>query len=172
MYHENGEVSQAQVKLCDALCEMERGTGRRTLLVLVDAQGYDFVVVDGKPLPVGSPIRGEIVAPVRVVADRCLNTTDSERRFPLQGLGSVPWDVAEVAYSTYRRCFHNDQTMERLAERGGFGVEEFCLLYMGLNPAGRDQRTMINAVAIVSAFLGSRLDAKYGTSMLERLRKP
>jgi len=55
-----------------------------------------------------------------------------EKRFPIQGdyrrelnevYGSVPWSVAQVAYDEYHRRYPG-QSMERLAERGGFGYWE------------------------------------------------
>ena len=36
----------------------------------------------------------------------------------------VPWSVAELAYSVYVRRGGGDQSLERLAERGGFGASE------------------------------------------------
>lgn len=37
---------------------------------------------------------------------------------------SVPWSVAEQAYEVYSHCYGTDQSLERLAERSGFGVKE------------------------------------------------
>ncbi|RYZ46278.1 MAG: hypothetical protein EOO72_02365 [Myxococcaceae bacterium] len=57
----------------------------------------------------------------------------SERRFPLltdyrerkAGLpASIPWDLAERAYADYSRRYGTSQSLERLAERGGFGPGE------------------------------------------------
>lgn len=51
---------------------------------------------------------------------------DNKRRFPIlsvDGGGSIPWWVADLVYATYHR-HHREQTLERLAERGGFGWEE------------------------------------------------
>ena len=36
----------------------------------------------------------------------------------------VPWSIAELAYSVYVRHGGGDQSLERLAERGGFGASE------------------------------------------------
>lgn len=60
------------------------------------------------------------------------------KRFPIQGERrfphgekpqtfpriTIPWSVAEVAY----RAYSSGQTLERLAERGGFGRDEFLQL--------------------------------------------
>jgi hypothetical protein len=52
------------------------------------------------------------------------------RWFPIQANGHtphpmrVPWSVAERAYSVYAARYGTDQTLERLAERGGFGAYE------------------------------------------------
>lgn len=37
---------------------------------------------------------------------------------------SIPWDVADLAYSVYRQRYGDGQSLERLAERGGFGANE------------------------------------------------
>ena len=42
------------------------------------------------------------------------------RRYGKPHPTSIPWSVAELAYSQY----HHDQSLERLAERGGFGPGE------------------------------------------------
>lgn len=39
---------------------------------------------------------------------------------PLQ----IPWDVAELAYSVYSARFGRGQSLERIAERGGFSPNE------------------------------------------------
>jgi len=58
-----------------------------------------------------------------------MNHLNDTRPFPIQiergGDGStIPWWLAEVAYKSYARCFGRDQSLERLAERGGFGRDE------------------------------------------------
>lgn len=54
----------------------------------------------------------------------------TEREFPIQGVESytgqpvrITWDMAEEIYKEYSAQF-SGQTLERLAERGGFGVYE------------------------------------------------
>ena len=42
---------------------------------------------------------------------------------------SVPWSMAEQAYQTYTRLIGKVQTLERIAERGGFEWFEFVMLY-------------------------------------------
>lgn len=37
---------------------------------------------------------------------------------------TIPWWLAEEAYAFYAKRYGNGQTLERLAERGGFGREE------------------------------------------------
>jgi hypothetical protein len=46
------------------------------------------------------------------------------RRFPIQGGHPVRWAIAEQAYARYASFFGKDQSIERMAERGGFGVLE------------------------------------------------
>lgn len=66
-----------------------------------------------------------------------------ERRFPIQGdtvetrsgrrhdvpPTTIPWSEAEIAYRTYADLGHGSQSLERLAERGGFGRWEFAMLH-------------------------------------------
>lgn len=68
-----------------------------------------------------------------------------ERRFPIQGERSraqlryipgatIPWSVAEQAYAVYARKFPSSaaaQSLERLAQRGGFGRCECAWLLAG-----------------------------------------
>lgn len=78
--------------------------------------------------------------------------TMAEKMFPLQpsrdkrpGPLSIPWSVAEKAYGVYAGLFGRGKTLERLAERGGFGVCEMDTLY----PAWRaevDEITRLRAV--------------------------
>ena len=37
---------------------------------------------------------------------------------------TIPWWLAEIAYEYYSAKFGTDQSLERLAERGGFGQKE------------------------------------------------
>lgn len=63
----------------------------------------------------------------------------TEKMFPIQAdhgrhkrsAGSVPWSVAEVAYQTYSKLYGSNQSLERLAERGGFGWSELVNLIQG-----------------------------------------
>jgi hypothetical protein len=40
----------------------------------------------------------------------------------------IPWWLAEEAYAEYSKRYGNSQSLERLAERGGFGRDELLLL--------------------------------------------
>jgi hypothetical protein len=65
-----------------------------------------------------------------------------EEWFPIQGehgtdtngvrydrpAGRVPWGIAEAAYKVYARRYGRDQSLERLAARGGFGWSELVNL--------------------------------------------
>ena len=46
------------------------------------------------------------------------------RPFPIQQGGTVPWWLAEIAYEHYASLFGRGQSLERLAQRKGFGREE------------------------------------------------
>jgi hypothetical protein len=77
-------------------------------------------------------------------------TTEEEqpKRFPLlldwsfrrkhpTWLQWIPWAIAEQAYKEYKRRGHGDQSLERVAERGGFSPEEIDALMTGqYNGAG------------------------------------
>jgi hypothetical protein len=59
-----------------------------------------------------------------------------EPLFPIQGdrnrsAGHVPWSVATAAYATYSRLYGTGQSLERLAERGGFSWSELVWLLQG-----------------------------------------
>ena len=55
---------------------------------------------------------------------------NKNRQFPIQGETPkqqktyIPWWLAEIAYEYYSERFGNDQSLERIAERGGFGRRE------------------------------------------------
>lgn len=41
--------------------------------------------------------------------------------FPYKAASHIPWWLAEIAYEYYAERFGKAQSLERLAERGGFG---------------------------------------------------
>ena len=45
-------------------------------------------------------------------------------KFPMQDGPPINWDIALVIYRAYAAVFGNSQSLERLAERGGFGWAE------------------------------------------------
>lgn len=71
----------------------------------------------------------------------------SERRFPIirspvrdpvtrrrgwdTSFRSIPWAWAEKAYAVYSERYGREQSLERMAQRGGFGVEELDLFAPG-----------------------------------------
>ncbi len=59
---------------------------------------------------------------------------EEARLFPIQQGESIPWAAAEKAYVTYARLFGTQQSLERLAERQGFSVQEWACLYLGHDP--------------------------------------
>jgi hypothetical protein len=71
---------------------------------------------------------------------------DDTRPFPIQGSTSyrdeegqhirpmpstIPWWLAEIAYEYYSRRYGTQQSLERLAERGGFGRKELVMFIQG-----------------------------------------
>ena len=63
--------------------------------------------------------------------------------FPIQQGGTIPWWLAEVAYAHYAKLYTTEQSIERLAERGGFGRKELIALLRRQNPAELDYRQPI-----------------------------
>ena len=47
--HRDPEVQKAIIKLADALCTWERGTGRESVLILREQGGFEFRALSGKP---------------------------------------------------------------------------------------------------------------------------
>lgn len=70
--------------------------------------------------------------------------TNDNRPFPIQGEYSnaspwgkvsrctIPWWLAEEAYKEYSKHYGTSQSLERLAERGGFGRQELINLLKGI----------------------------------------
>lgn len=53
---------------------------------------------------------------------------DSKGRKVYPVVSHVPWWLAEEAYRYYSACYGTQQSLERLAERGGFGRKELLML--------------------------------------------
>lgn len=49
MQHPDPEVRKALIRLSDALCSWERNTGRESVLILREKDGFVYRAVDGKP---------------------------------------------------------------------------------------------------------------------------
>lgn len=51
----------------------------------------------------------------------------TERWFPIQErrVPRIPWADAEIAYKCYRALYGDQQSLERLAQRAGFGLIEY-----------------------------------------------
>ncbi len=73
---------------------------------------------------------------------------DDNRPFPIQGgfcdrpklyydPCTIPWWLAEIAYVYYHERYTNDQTLEVLAKRGGFGREELIAFLRGRSPSDK-----------------------------------
>lgn len=80
------------------------------------------------------------------------------KEFPLQtqrdcppGPRQIPWSVAEKAYGEYSRLYGSGQSLERLAERGGFGWGEMDKLY----PAWRKE---IDEICVLKNALRKTID--------------
>lgn len=62
--------------------------------------------------------------------------------FPIQQYGRIPWEVAEEAYRVYAAKYGTSQSLQRLAERGGFGVGEMDMFA----PGWREKVEAVNLV--------------------------
>ncbi len=76
-------------------------------------------------------------------------------RFPIQHGGSVDWLAAEQAYATYAKLYGKTQSLQVIAARGGFGVAEFAMLYMGKGTITRVDHAAV-CVLQVARELGDR----------------
>lgn len=55
------------------------------------------------------------------------HTRDEQGAVFIPGASTIPWWLAEIAYDYYSKKFGNSQSLERLAERGGFGRDELVM---------------------------------------------
>lgn len=70
--------------------------------------------------------------------DRLVEGLKAEsKRFPILGTGgavTISWELAEEAYLVYSKRFGHEQSLKRLAERGGFAPEELDQFRPGWRP--------------------------------------
>jgi hypothetical protein len=91
--------------------------------------------------------------------------------FPLQterppvkpGPLQIPWSIAEKAYGAYAAQYGRQQTLERLAQRGGFGWSEMDMLY----PPWRDE---VDELAKLRARVAELAKLRARVAELERER--
>lgn len=77
--------------------------------------------------------------------------------FPIQGGLRIPMWAAERAYETYAKLFGRDQSLQRLGERGGFGLLEWGALFAGHNPAGMHNQRLeqLTVIALQRTFVNN-----------------
>jgi hypothetical protein len=90
----------------------------------------------------------------------------SEKTFPIQEYGRVPWEVAEQAYIGYAKQCGTSQSLERLGERGGFGVEEMDEFYPEWRSTARLIKELTESVANWSK-QGLEMAEKFGELQAE-----
>lgn len=66
---------------------------------------------------------------VRPPAPKAPPANKIERRFPMQRGPSIPWSMAEIIYAGYTADYGTQQSLERLAQRGGFSWAEVEVIY-------------------------------------------
>jgi hypothetical protein len=88
--------------------------------------------------------------------------TQERRLFPIQSERGaaphptrIPWSVADKAYSVYSAQYGKDQSLERLAERGGFGPSEMDRFH----PTWREEASEILKLLADVAALTQERDA-------------
>jgi hypothetical protein len=54
------------------------------------------------------------------------------RLFPMQHGPAIPWELAETIYKGYAKLHGTQQSLERMAERGGFGWGEVQVIFAEL----------------------------------------
>ena len=69
----------------------------------------------------------------------------AERKFPMMDGPPIPWQLAEVIYSGYSALYGTDQSLDRIAERGGFGWGEIVLWWNTPHPRGKQFREALAA---------------------------
>jgi hypothetical protein len=69
---------------------------------------------------------------------------------------SIPWSVAEMAYSVYAQKFGTGQSLKHLAERGGFGPSEMDEFYPGWMEAAAEVIRLRNNLVDARADLVER----------------
>ena len=76
------------------------------------------------------------------------------RRFPVVSGGTIPWEIAEAAYIEYARKYGKSQTLERMAERGGFHVDELDMF----RPSWRAEIVLLDSAREEITDLRKRLE--------------
>lgn len=66
--------------------------------------------------------------PIQGGTYRDRETKDYARPIKHYGSCNIPWWLAKEAYQYYSKLYGDTQSLERLAERGGFGREELLWL--------------------------------------------
>ena len=61
----------------------------------------------------------------------------STRRFPMQHGPDIDWTTAEKIYAMYSALYGTQQSLERLAQRGGFGWKEVEVIQAEYNKRAR-----------------------------------
>jgi hypothetical protein len=61
MIHPDRDISRALIQLCDALCSWERSTGRESVLILRERDGFVFRAMSGKPTVPDDVIDAELL---------------------------------------------------------------------------------------------------------------
>lgn len=71
---------------------------------------------------------------------------------------SIPWFIADLAYSVYSASYGREQSLERLAERGGFGPEEMDEFVPNWRELCSENVRLSKALEIARKYVGKGLD--------------
>jgi hypothetical protein len=100
-----------------------------------------------------------------------------DRRFPIQGGLTISWNAAEIAYAGYSRLYGTEQSLQRLAERGGFGLQEFVgLVYAARASTSQSARNILRewtagGLDMVAVLAASDVRTGSATAHQETLRQ-
>ena len=101
---------------------------------LFEVEDLQKLLDDALERSIGNALRAERLARER---DALIERLWAARTAPVQPSRGipfptrVPWVMHERAWSQYAAAGHGNQSAERMAERGGFGVKEFVVCCLG-----------------------------------------
>lgn len=128
----------------------EGGTG---LFVNVDLLGRIDALLAGAPSPDPQPTEDTDTRPFPIMGETVTEPRPIRRLKP----SKIPWWLAEVAYEFYHSR-HPSQSLERLAERGGFGRQEL-VAYLRREFPGKPQPTAEQVAEAMREYIATETES-------------